>query len=306
MTIKDLHKELLDAYSVSNLNTISLTLIHLFKNQKYSTLQKISEIINDFVEIKISDDGKGFSKFMMLYHPDRAVYYINEINRLRDQNNYNGLLEYSHILRLERIEEIAQNLNSFEDIDYSPVYDWDEWELYEEGFSIIDVNRTTGEWTKVSPEPDANAEASGYTFYDALKIRAFGDPDVELEFPSYYFEQTEEFELSYSDINDLDGIQLCTNIRFLDVSNNRISDLFPLIGLKELEELNLSDNQVGFIDEIGNLKKLRSIRLSNNLIDDISPLYELENLEYADLSGNRIEIDQINKLEELGVTVDFD
>ncbi len=299
MTIKELHKDLVEAYSVNNLNTISLTLINLFKNQQYSTLQKISEIIRDFVNVEISDNGKGFSKFMMLYHPDRAVYYINELNRLREQNNFNGMLEYSHILRLERIEEIASNLNSYEDIDYSPVYEWDEWDLNTEGFSIIDVNQASDiTWTK--PDPDS----SGYTFYDALKIRVFGHTDVEV--PSFYLEDTEEYELSYSDINDLDGVQLCPHIRFLDLSNNRISDLLPLIGLRELEELNLSDNQVGFIDDISNLKKLKSVVLSNNYIEDISPLFELDDLEYADLSGNKIEIEQINKLEELGVTVDFE
>jgi hypothetical protein len=108
-------------------------------------LQKISEIISDYIEIKISNDGKGFSKLLMLYHPDRAVYHTNEINKLTELNNFNGLMEYSHILKLERIEEISATINSYEDIDYSPVYEWD---LATEGFSIIydckptDIKRT--------------------------------------------------------------------------------------------------------------------------------------------------------------------
>jgi Leucine-rich repeat (LRR) protein len=298
MTIKELHKELLEAYSVSNLNTISLTLINLFRSRQYPALQKIAGLISDYVNIRISDDGKGFSKFMMLYHPDRAVYYMNEINRLREQNNYDGLLAYSHIFRLEKIEEIASNINSYEDIDYSPVYEWDEWELNEEGFSIIDMNTSADVWSRQDNEQE------GYSFYDALKLRAFGRTNVE--YPSYYLEDTEEFELSYCSINDLDGVQLCTHVRFLDLSNNRISDLFPLIGLRELEELNLSDNQVGFIDDISNLKKLKSVRLSNNYIEDISPLFELTELEYVDVSGNKIEPEQVSILEEMGVMVDFD
>ena len=296
MTIKELHQDLIEAYNVSNLNTISLTLINLFKNQQYSVLQKISEIISDFVTIKIADDGKGFSKFMMLYHPDRVGYHIKEINRLTEQNNFDGLLEYSHILRLERIEEIASNLNSYEDIDYAPVYEWD---LNTEGFSIINIDQPLEQ-----VRTKTHTKLVGYTFYDAIKLREYGDTDIE--YPSFYLEEIEEFELSSSDLNDLEGVQFCIHAKTIDVSNNRITDLSPLIGLKDLEELNLSDNQVGIIDELSYLKRLKSVLLSNNYIEDISPLFELKNLEYVELSGNKINIEQINKLTGIGVTVDFE
>jgi hypothetical protein len=100
-TITELNKKLQEAYSIKNLNHISLTLINLFKNKQYSVLQKITEIIGDYVNIKVTDDGKGFSKFMMLYHPDRASIHLNEINKLTEQNNFDALLAYSHILKLE-------------------------------------------------------------------------------------------------------------------------------------------------------------------------------------------------------------
>jgi Leucine-rich repeat (LRR) protein len=295
MTIKELHQDLLEAYTVSNLNTISLTLINLFKTQQFSVLQKISEIINDFVNVKIADNGKGFSKLMMLYHPDRAGYHVTEINKLREENNFDGLLGYAHILRLERIEEIASTFNNFEDIDYKPVYEWD---LETEGFTIINVNQPA--------EPvrtKTHTKLIGYNFYDALKLREYGDMDAE--YLSYYLEEIEEFELSSSDVNDLDGVQFCIHAKTIDVSDNRITDLSPLIGLNDLEVLDLSDNQVGIIDELSFLKNLKSVLLSNNYIEDISPLFELTNLEYVELSGNRIDIEQINKLAETGVTVDF-
>ena len=296
MTIKELHNELIEAYSVSNLNTISLTLINLFKSQQYTVLQKISEIISDYVNIKIADDGKGFSKLMMMYHPDRAIYHISEINRLKALNDFDGLLGYSHILRLERIEEITSSIKSYDDIDYSPVYEWD---LDIEGFTIINVNEP--------PEPihsKPHTDSEGYTFYDAIKIREYGDMDVE--YPPFYLEEIEELELSSSDVNDLDGVQFCIHAKTIDVSDNRISDLSPLIGLYDLEELNLSDNQVGIIDELSYLKSLKSVLLSNNYINDISPLFELRELEYVELSGNNVDIEQINQLAETGVIVEFE
>jgi Leucine-rich repeat (LRR) protein len=296
MTIKELHNDLLEAYTAGNLNTISLTLINLFKNKQFSVLQKISELLSDFVTINISDDGKGFSKFMMLYHPDRASFHIKEITRLRDQNDFDELLRYSHILRMERIEEIASSLKSYVDIDYSPVYEWD---LNTEGFSIINVNQPS-ELLRTK----THTKLVGYTFYDAIKLREYGDIDVE--FMPLYLQEIEEFELSSSDLNDLDGVQYCIHARAIDVSDNRISDLSPLIGLKELEELNLSDNQVGIIDELSYLKNLKTVLLSNNFIEDISPLFDLENLIYVELSGNKINHEQIIKLRAVGITVEFE
>lgn len=291
MTIKELQHTLREAYSVKNLNNIALTLINLYKNQQYSILQKIAEIISDFVSIEITDDGKGFSKFMMLYHPDRAGFHLNEIDRLTEQNDFDGLLACSHILKLERIEEIAASLSDYEDIDYSPVYEWD---ITMEGFTIVDESR---------PKENTVSRNKGFVFYDAIKIREYGHTDIE--YPSYYLEDIDEFELSSSDIIDLDGVQFCIHAKTIDVSNNRISDLTPLIGLTNLEELNLSDNRVGFIDALSYLTNLKSLQIENNYIEDISPLFDLPKLEYADLSGNKIAIAQINKLVNLGVAVDF-
>jgi hypothetical protein len=295
MTISELHQKLQEAYTVKNLNNISLTLINLYKNQQFSILQKIAEIIGDSVLIEITDAGKGFSKFMMLYHPDRAGYHINEINRLRAQDDFDGLLEYSHILKLERIEEIANALDSYEDIDYTPVYEWD---FRAQGFRIV---------TDRDDETDDTSEKAtrhrGYTFYDAIKIREYGH--LNIEYPQYYLEDMDEYELSSSEINDLDGVQFCIHAKTIDLSDNRITDLSPLQELKNLEELNLSDNQIGYIDVLSYLPNLKTIYLANNFIDDISPLFELEKLEYADVSGNKVAMAQINQLTEKGVTVDY-
>jgi Leucine-rich repeat (LRR) protein len=296
MTIAELNKELLEAYSVDNLNKISLTLINLFKTRQYSVLQKIAEIISDFVNIEITNEGKGFSKFMMLYHPDRASYHVNEINKLTELDNFNGLLNYSHILKLERIEEISASLNSFEDIDYNPVYDWD---FETEGFNIVYDTRPV-EIIKTKTK----TKLIGYTFYDAIKLREYGH--TEIEFPSFYLEDIEEFELSSSDINDLDGVQFCIHATAIDLSNNRISDLSPLTALSNLEELDLSDNRLGYIDGLSNLTRLKSVSLSNNFIEDISPLFELEKLEYVDITGNKISREQIDTLIDLGITVIFE
>jgi hypothetical protein len=123
MTIEELNAKLTEAYSDQNLNKITLTLLNFYKEEQYSALNKIAEIISDFVTIEISDEGKGFSKLMMLYHPDRGDFHRNAIAALTMKGDYDRLLDYSHILKLMHIEEIASNIDSLEDIDYSPVYE---------------------------------------------------------------------------------------------------------------------------------------------------------------------------------------
>jgi Leucine Rich repeats (2 copies) len=291
MKIKDLQQKLLEAYTLKNLNNISLTLINLYKNEQFSILQKITEIIGDYVDVDIAVDGKGFSKLIMLYHPDRIHYHINEINKLTEQNNFDGLLEYSHILKLERIDEITNSLDSFEDIDYSPVYEWD---IDTEGFSIIKDS---------DPVKEVTIKRKKYNFYDAIKIRQFGH--TEIEFPSYYLEDLDEFELSASDINDLDGVQFCKHAKSLDLSDNHITDLTPLIGLAHLEEINLSENKIENIEALRYLTNLKKVNLSVNSLDDISSLFKLCKLEYVDVTGNKINVVQINKLIEMGIAVDY-
>jgi hypothetical protein len=295
MDILTLQKRLLEAYSLPNLNKISLTLIDLYKNEQFEILRKMANIISDFTTIDIDEKGKGFSRLMMLYHPDRADFHINEINRLTEEGNFDELLNYSHILKLERIEEISNSLNGFEDIDYSPVYEWD---VAAEGFCIMsDRNK------KHIEEKRFNQRKKRYSFYDAIKIRYYGH--IKKEYPTYYLEDTDEFELSGSGINDLDGIQYCLHTRVFDLSENYINDLSLLSELTAIEELNLADNKIEDIDILAGMSNLKTLTLSDNKIVDISALFELERLEYVDLSGNNIDPEQIETLRELGVNVNF-
>jgi len=294
MKVRQLYSKLTEAWSNQNLNKISVTLINLYKNQQFGTLKQIASMISETMDFTIDTEARYFPKLMMLYHPDRGDFHRNEINRLAAANDYDGLLTYSHILLLNRIDEIALTLSSYEDIDYSPVYEWD---IHLDGFTI--VNEQSGFVQEKTVR--RSKEQSRINFYDAVKIRMYGK--TKIEFPTWYLENQEEFELSGSGINDLEGIQFCIHVRILDLSGNRIHDLCPLWSLTLLEELNLADNRLEDIDTLSHLSNLRILDLSNNAIKDISPLMELGRLEYVDLSDTKVSAKQITELEELGVTV---
>jgi hypothetical protein len=293
MKVKELHSKLTEAWSNQNLNKISVTLINLYKNRQFDTLGQIASMISETMDFTIDPQARYFSKLMMLYHPDRGDFHRNEINRLAAENNYDGLLRYSHILLLGRIEEIAVTLANYEDIDYSPVYEWD---IQADGFSIV-----TDQNSWVHEKPGRKNSHAHITFYDAVKIRMYGNTNIE--FPTYYLEDLEEFELSGSAISDLDGVQYCSHVKVLDLSANSISDICLLWGLSLLEEINLADNQLEDIDTLSHLSNLRIVDLSNNSVKDISALMNLGRLEYLDVTGTKVTGRQIAEMEELGVTV---
>jgi len=61
MEIQTLKNNLLEAYSATNLNKIAVVLLNFYKNQQFGSLQKIADIISDFVQVEIEENGKGFS-----------------------------------------------------------------------------------------------------------------------------------------------------------------------------------------------------------------------------------------------------
>ncbi len=293
MEILTLKNNILEAYSAENLNKISAILLSYYKNQQFGSLQKIADIISDFVPVEIDENGKGFSKLMLLYHPDRGEFHRTEITKLAEADNFDALLNYSHILKLERLEEISALIESFEDIDYSPVYAWD---FDSEGFT---VKSETGQ--KLKNETLNTRKNKLVTFYEAIKIRQYGH--TKISFPAYYLEDIDEFEMASSDINDLDGIQYCLHAVNVDLSDNFIDDLRHLENLGMIEMLNLSDNRIADIDSLEYLINLRELNLANNRIHDISPLFSLENLEFVDLSGNKIAPASLRKLSDKGINV---
>jgi len=291
-----LHQQLKEAYTEVNLNKISRNLIRLYTEKQYDQLKKIAGMIAEWVTIEIGEDKKGFSKLIMLYHPDRIQYYHNELEHYLTSKNHTRLLRLEHILVIQDIEEISMILDNYEDIDYSVEYEWDADTTGFSYFSDSAPPKYSTRKTKVSK--------SNYSFYEAVKIRNYGNTTTEI--PTWYFEDWYEIELMESEIDDLDGIEYCINAVSVDLSLNSITDISPLFGLSSIEDLNLSDNKIGYIDALSNLLKLKTVNLSNNQIDDISPLYDLPELETCDISGNKVPITQIHELEELGVTVCHD
>lgn len=290
MEIKTLYDKLMTAYSDENLNQIARKLIELYKKKNHETIRGIAHKISKYVPIEEEKDAKCFSKLMMLYHPDKGEHIRKTLQTLYEQNNYAQLESYAHVLLLGNLEQVIPSAID-EEVDYNPEYEWDS-EAHD-GFGYADEENDTEDW--------GDADDYEKSFYNLIKIREYGN--VHVEFPPYYLEDFEEFEMAYSGLESLDGVEHCMHIKILDISNNQIADIGNLWDLVSLEELYLANNQIGYIDTLSNLTNLRVLDLSGNPVDDLSPLMHLENLEYVNLVGTTVPEDQVKALKEKDILV---
>ena len=106
------------------------------------------------------------------------------------------------------------------------------------------------------------------------------------------------FEARNANIGDLTGLELATNLTYLDlgdmevegrwINSNSVSNLSPLAGLTKLTRLEINDNNISNISPLAGLTNLTELELSSNNITDISPLVSLINLEVLGLGRNSV------------------
>lgn len=297
MTIENLHGKLKDAYNIDNLNRISLILIQLYQDKKFGALKEISKLVEDEREWDFEKSSKDFNSLIKLFHPDLHNSLVAQLDSHLKGGNFDGLLEMSHILRLSKIEEISSNFIDHEEIDYSPVYDWD-YDI-DDNFTVKNPNSDSYIY-----QSEAKDEGEGMNFYDALKMRIYGRLNIDL--PYFYLEDMDELDLAEAGIDDLNGIEFCKHTTIFDLSANYIYNLLPFWHLQQIRQLNLSNNNISLLEGLENLNNLNSIDLSENKITDIGPIMQLRSLEFVNLTGNNIPRAQVDELRDLGVEVEYE
>jgi hypothetical protein len=107
-------------------------------------------------------------------------------------------------------------------------------------------------------------------------------------------------DLDDNRISDVSPLKVLTNLTYLDLDGNRISDVSPLKVLTNLTFLDVDDNQISDMSPLSVLIKLRVLDLEGNKLSDISPLKVLTNLTELDLHNNEIsDISAISALTNL-------
>lgn len=89
---------------------------------------------------------------------------------------------------------------------------------------------------------------------------------------------------SFRGIYSIKGLEYATNLKILDLSENRISDLSPLRNLTQLESLDLDRNYISNLEPLKNLTNLKRLNIYNNEgIVDVKHLEKLSKLEWLDM-----------------------
>lgn len=108
----------------------------------------------------------------------------------------------------------------------------------------------------------------------------------------------QSLEICYSDagrenegnrIDDLSPISNLSQLNFLKLVQDGITDIRPIKGLVNLTELDLSGNhEISDISAVRDMKKLTNLSVEGNKITDISAVAELNNLTYLNIAKNQI------------------
>ncbi|EAC6552304.1 LPXTG cell wall anchor domain-containing protein, partial [Listeria monocytogenes] len=110
-------------------------------------------------------------------------------------------------------------------------------------------------------------------------------------------------EIGTNQISDINAVKDLTKLKMLNVGSNQISDISVLNNLSQLNSLFLNNNQLGNEDMevIGGLTNLTTLFLSQNHITDIRPLASLSKMDSADFANQVIKKPARNFLKTLSV-----
>ena len=87
------------------------------------------------------------------------------------------------------------------------------------------------------------------------------------------------FDLANRGVRDLTGLQFATNVTWLHLIDNQISDLSPIAGLIELREIWARGNVLSDISPVRGLINLTHLEFPGSPISDLSPVAGLINLK---------------------------
>jgi hypothetical protein len=97
-----------------------------------------------------------------------------------------------------------------------------------------------------------------------------------------------DINASGHDIANLSGLEYCRRLQSLNLWNNSVHDLSPVVDLPNLLDLRIGYNGLSDISALRPMTQLRVLCLNANSIEGITALTDLTNLEELNLTANRI------------------
>ena len=98
-----------------------------------------------------------------------------------------------------------------------------------------------------------------------------------------------QLDLSGLGLREIWCLSLCTELRVLNLSDNEISDLSPLMNLQSLEQLRLDGNAVADLRPLMGIPALRRLSAARNNVTETNSVGSITGLTELDLSDNAIQ-----------------
>ena len=108
--------------------------------------------------------------------------------------------------------------------------------------------------------------------------------------------------LAGTGISDLTGVQRLGSLQYVDLSQNRISNLYPFEQSESrfsITGMNLSYNQLSDITPLSLMPKLETLDLSYNDISSLQPLMNMSSLHTLVLTGNPVSMEELSALQNV-------
>eukprot|EP00792_Barthelona_sp_PAP020_P012276 TRINITY_DN6882_c0_g1_i1.p1 TRINITY_DN6882_c0_g1~~TRINITY_DN6882_c0_g1_i1.p1 ORF type:complete len:527 (+),score=116.52 TRINITY_DN6882_c0_g1_i1:48-1628(+) len=109
-------------------------------------------------------------------------------------------------------------------------------------------------------------------------------------------EEITELFLNHRNLMSLRNVNLCINLKKLDVSFNKIVSISPITTLIHLESLNICGNNIFDLEGLERLQSLRIFRAAGNKIEKLSVFEKLSNIQELWLHDNNIRSSEIKHL----------
>ncbi len=113
-------------------------------------------------------------------------------------------------------------------------------------------------------------------------------------------------QAGYSNIQNLTGIEYCTELTTLFLLHNNISDVTPLANLTKLKDMWLCENNISDISMLGNLTNLETFWITTNNVVNIGAVSGMTKLKDLKLVDNKItDISALDTITGIGAGVIF-
>ena len=265
----------------------SQNLIELYKARHFSKLNNINnQLFPGKIQIDPSADNKKlFYSLIKIFHPDSYKSHLKRFNEAISNDDTTTIDFYSRLISIE----LDNGKNNLVESEYNSeeVYIFDKEEDESYVFNDVELNESEIDQSIISIISEMFLGNSG-RYLESIDLSQIDG----------------ELILSDSNISNLDGLQYCIGVTNLDLSHNKIENIYEINSLERLEELDLSNNDIVNIDQLIGLDNLETLYLDSNQIDDIEILLKLKELKFVSILDNPLKnMDVLHKLQENGVIV---